>query len=176
VFFYLRIDIGSIVMMGTKMKLLGFYLLCIGIWPCGSEAADLEILKPRVPPAQIEEARSWKNPFPATPDNILKGKTFFHGKAYCMTCHGKDGKGLGDIPGLTGKLPRNFTDKDWQAARMDGELLWILKNGSSGTAMVSFIPQVLSEDEAWHVILYVRSFGGGHHSSAESENVVALVQ
>ena len=76
-----------------------------------------------------------------------------------MTCHGKDAKGLGDIPGLTGKLPRNFTDNDWQAGRKDGELLWILKNGSSGTAMVSFIPQVLTEDEAWHVILYVRSFG-----------------
>ena len=62
-------------------------------------------------------------------------------------------------PGLTGKLPRNFKDKDWQAGRMDGELLWILKNRSSGTSMVSFIPQVLTEDEAWHVILYVRSFG-----------------
>ena len=57
------------------------------------------------------------------------------------------------------KIPRNFTDKDWQTARLDGELLWILKNGSSGTAMVSFIPQVLTEYEAWHVILYVRSFG-----------------
>ncbi|MBC8282763.1 MAG: cytochrome c [Nitrospinae bacterium] len=146
-------------MMASKLKFLGFYLLCMGLWPLGSEAADPEILKPRVPPAQMEEARSWKNPFPATPENIQIGKTFFHGKAYCMTCHGKDGKGLGDIPGLTGKLPRNFTDKDWQAARMDGELLWILKNGSSGTAMVSFIPQVLTEDEAWHVILYVRSFG-----------------
>ena len=42
---------------------------------------------------------------------------------------------------------------------MDGELLWILKNGSPGTAMVSFIPQVLTEDEAWQVILYVGSFG-----------------
>ena len=146
-------------MMGSKMRSLGFFLLCMGLWPWGSEAADPEVLKPRVPPAQIEEARSWKNPFPATPDNIQKGKTIFHGKAYCRTCHGKDGKGLGDIPGLTGKLPRNFTDKDWQAGRKDGELLWILKNGSSGTAMVSFIPQVLTEDEAWHVILYVRSFG-----------------
>ena len=146
-------------MMGCKIKSLGAFLLCMGLWPLGSEAADPEVLKPRVPPAQIEEARSWKNPFPATPENIQKGKAFFHGKAYCRTCHGKDGKGLGDIPGLTGKLPRNFTDKDWQAARMDGELLWILKNGSSGTAMVSFIPQVLTEDEAWHVILYIRSFG-----------------
>ena len=147
-------------MVGNKIKFLGFYLLCMGVLPLASEAADPEVLKPRVPPAQIEEARSWKNPFPATPENIQKGKSYFHGKAFCMTCHGKDGKGLGDIPGLTGKLPRNFTDKDWQAARMDGELLWILKNGSPGTAMVSFIPQVLSEDEAWHVILYVRSFGG----------------
>jgi len=76
-----------------------------------------------------------------------------------VTCHGKAGKGLGDIPGLTGKLSRDFTDKDWQAARMDGELLWVLKNGSPLTVMVSFIPQVLTEDEAWHVILYIRSFG-----------------
>ena len=31
--------------------------------------------------------------------------------------------------------------------------------GSAGTAMASFIPLVLTEEEAWHVILYVRSFG-----------------
>ena len=83
----------------------------------------------------------------------------FHGKAFCATCHGLDGKGLGNIPGLRGKLPRNFTDKAWQTARSDGELLWILKNGSPGTDMASFIPLVLTEEEAWHVLLYVRSFG-----------------
>jgi mono/diheme cytochrome c family protein len=60
---------------------------------------------------------------------------------------------------LVGKLPRNFTDKAWQAKRKDGELLWILKNGSIGTAMASFIPLILTEEEAWQVILYVRSFG-----------------
>ena len=75
-----------------------------------------------------------------------------------MTCHGKDGKGLQNIPGLRGKLPRNFTDKSWQKVRADGELLWILKNGSPGTAMAPFIPLVLTEEEAWHVVLYVRSF------------------
>jgi len=147
------------VMMGNKMKLLTFYAFCLGLWPMGSEAADPEVLEPRVPPAQIAEARSWENPFLSTQDNIEKGKALFHGKAFCVTCHGKDGKGLGAIPGLVGKLPRNFTDKAWQVARMDGELLWILKNGSPETAMASFIPLILNEDEAWHVILYVRSFG-----------------
>jgi mono/diheme cytochrome c family protein len=67
------------------------------------------------------------------PENIEKGKTLFHGKAFCATCHGRDGRGLADIPGLRGRLPRNFTDQVWQAARADGELFWILKNGSPGT-------------------------------------------
>ena len=123
---------------------------------------DEAVLKPRVPIDQIEEARTWTNPLPATEENIEKGKKLYHGKAFCMTCHGKDGKGLGgDIePGtLKGPLPRNFTDKEWQAARTDGELFWILKNGSKGTAMASFIPLVLTEEEAWQVLRYVRSFG-----------------
>ena len=122
------------------------------------QAANPEILKPRVPPDQIEEARSWKNPFPSTDENIQLGKALFHGKGFCVTCHGKDGKGIGKIPGLEGKLPRNFTDKAWQAVRTDGELFWILKNGSPGTDMASFIPLVLTEKEAWHALLYVRSF------------------
>ncbi len=125
-------------------------------------AADEAVLRPRVPIDQIEESRTWTNPFEATPENIEKGKALFHGKAFCVTCHGKDGKGLGgDIePGIVkGPLPRNFTDKDWQAARTDGELFWILKNGSKGTAMAPFIPLVLTEEEAWQVLRYVRSFG-----------------
>jgi mono/diheme cytochrome c family protein len=145
-------------MIRNKMRLWVFFALCLGSWPIGSEAADPEVLKPRVPPAQIEEAKSWENPLPSTSENIKKGKALFHGKAFCVTCHGKDGKGMGNIPGLVGKLPRNFTDKSWQAARTDGELLWILNNGSAGTAMAPFVPLVLTEEEAWHVILYVRSF------------------
>jgi len=123
--------------------------------------ADDAVLRPRVPIDNIEEAKTWTNPFEATPENIKKGKALFHGKAFCVTCHGKDGKGLGgDIaPGtIKGPLPRDFTDKAWQAARTDGELFWILKNGSKGTAMASFIPLILSEEEAWQVLRYVRSF------------------
>jgi len=134
--------------------------LAVGVgWTTPVFGTDQAVLKPRVPADQIDEARGWKNPFEATEENIEKGKALFHGKAFCVTCHGRDGKGFGDIPGLVGKLPRNFTDKLWQAARTDGELLWILKHGSPGTDMASFVPLVLTEEEAWHVLLYVRSFG-----------------
>lgn len=130
-----------------------------GVSMMAAFAADAEVLKARVPSDQIEKARTWTNPFPATDENIEKGKALFHGKAFCVTCHGRDGKGLSDVEGLRGKLPRNFTDKTWQAVRTDGELFWILKNGSPGTDMASFIPLILTEEEAWHVLLYVRSFG-----------------
>jgi mono/diheme cytochrome c family protein len=124
--------------------------------------ADEAVLKPRVPADQIEQAKTWKPPLQPTQVTIGKGKQLFHGKAFCVTCHGRDGKGLGDDiePGtLKGPLPRDFTDKDWQAARTDGELFWILKNGSKGTAMAPFIPLILTEEEAWQVVLYLRSFG-----------------
>ena len=120
------------------------------------------MLRPRVPLEQIDQAKQVTNPYSPTPDIVEQGKALFEGKAFCRTCHGMDGKGLGsDInpENFRGPLPRNFTDKDWQAARTDGELFWILKNGSKGTAMASFIPLVLTEEEAWKVISYVRSFG-----------------
>ncbi len=147
--------------MGTGVK--GAFIGGVICWLFGVSSigltADPQVLKPRVPSDQIEEAKTWKNPLHGTPENIEKGSKIFHGKAFCATCHGRDGKGLGNIQGLRGKLPRNFTDKAWQAERTDGELFWILKHGSPGTDMASFIPLVLTEEEAWQVLLYVRSFG-----------------
>lgn len=153
-------------MRGLKGKFpIGWFLAAGIIGGSCVDAADPEVLQPRVPPAQIEEVRTWTNPFPPTPENLEKGKAIFHGKAFCVTCHGREGTGLGNIPGLRGKLPRDFTDKAWQAARTDGELFWILKHGSPGTDMASFIPLVLTQEEGWYVILYVRSFGNGTEST-----------
>ncbi|MCA1957632.1 MAG: c-type cytochrome [Nitrospira sp.] len=135
--------------------------MTIGMTDLEAFGADETVLRPRVPADQIDQVRTWTNPLPATEEMIEKGKQLFHGKAFCVTCHGKDGKGLGgDIePGtVKGPLPRDFTDKEWQAARTDGELFWILKNGSKGTAMAPFVPLILTEEEAWLVLRYVRSF------------------
>lgn len=124
--------------------------------PAAIEAVDPEVLIPRVPEDQMAEARSWKNPYPATPENIEKGEAIFFGKGFCVTCHGKDGKGV-EIPGHS---PRDFTDAKWQMARTDGELMWVLRNGSPGTGMPVRVGKVLSEDEGWTVIHFIRTFSG----------------
>jgi mono/diheme cytochrome c family protein len=147
-----------------KQSLLFAVVFSLGaVWTSPVWSADQEILRSRVPADQVDAARAMSNPLPATPSNAENGKKIYEGKGFCRACHGADGKGLlgSDIdPGsLKGPLPRDFTDRDWQAARTDGELFWILKNGSKGTAMAPFIPLVLTEEEAWQVLRYVRSFG-----------------
>lgn len=142
----------------TSSRLVHQLVVCVLMGESLVLGADPAVLKPRVPPDQIEEARARENPFPVTPARLEKGRALYHGKGFCVTCHGRDGKGLGKIPGLRGALPRDFTDRAWQATRTDGELFWILQHGSPGTDMASFIPLVLTEEEAWQVLLYIRSF------------------
>ncbi|MGQ0666975.1 MAG: c-type cytochrome, partial [Nitrospiraceae bacterium] len=45
--------------------------------------------------------------------------------------------------------------------RTEGELFWVIKHGSPGTAMIGF-GQVLSDEEIWALIQYERRFAGGH--------------
>ena len=73
-----------------------------------ASATEAAVLKPRVPIDKIDEARTWTNPFDATPENIDKGRALFHGKAFCVTCHGKDGKGLVRYPRPRRKTPAQF--------------------------------------------------------------------
>ena len=48
----------------------------------------------------------------------------------------------------------SFTKK-----RNDGELFWVVKNGSPGTGMPALVKgNVLTEEEAWTIIAYERTF------------------
>lgn len=141
----------------THRPILLVIVLALLILPA-AWGADPQVLRPRVPADQLAAARSITNPLRPMPELTERGRALYHGKAFCVACHGKEGKGLGAGLDLKGPLPRDFTDKAWQAARTDGELMWILKNGSPGTDMAPFISLVLTEEEAWQVLLYIRSF------------------
>jgi len=144
-----------------------FRLACVGITlsllllaGVSEGAKEADPLPPRVPDGKMEEAKATQNPVPNTPENIEKGKKIFLGKGTCYKCHGKGGKGDGKFGKHLRPGPRNFTNPEWQKARADGELFWVIKNGSPGTGMVSLIPSDITEEEAWHVIRYIRSLSG----------------
>ncbi len=117
-------------------------------------------LPPRVPLSDLASVKTWVDPFEATPENIQIGKEIFEEKGTCFNCHGLEGKGNGKYVKYLEIGPRNFTNRAWQQARTDGELLWILKNGSPGTDMEAYVPEELTEEEAWYLITYIRAFSG----------------
>jgi mono/diheme cytochrome c family protein len=146
------------------MRYLGSFLIAL-FWglqatALASDAAS-DLQRPRVPPQAIAAAQALQNPLPDTPAVVEQGRALYYGKGFCVACHGREGRGMTDVDPtmLKGVLPTDFTKAAWQAARTDGELLWILQYGSPGTAMASFIPAVLTEEEAWQVIRFVRSLG-----------------
>ncbi|MDH3256344.1 MAG: c-type cytochrome [Nitrospinota bacterium] len=99
-----------------------------------------------------------KNPLRKEPRHIKKGKVLAHIKAKpvaCKQCHGMLGDGNGSMGNLLNPKPRNFTCKETMKEISDGQLFWIIKNGSEGTSMPPY--KHLSDEKVWQLIHYIRS-------------------
>lgn len=147
--------------MGYLSKFLGVSAAVLLLSASVVGAEEKDPLKTRVPADQLADAKANKNPTASTPESIAKGKALYEGKGTCFNCHGKNGDGQGEAGKILNPSPRDFTNCKFHKKRKDGELLWIIKNGSAGTGMVSLIPAAITEEEAWHIINYERSFCKG---------------
>jgi len=113
-----------------------------------------DVYIPRAPESLLETLQDVDNPFMPTLENLKEGGRIYLGEGLCVTCHGENGEGVA----VPGHPPRNFTDPKWQKIRTDGEMMWVLKNGSPGTSMPIRVGKVISEEEGWKVILFIRTF------------------
>ena len=115
----------------------------------------------RVPGDKLEEARMLRSPLAYSKETVAKGKAIYEGKGTCINCHGKTGHG--DGPGATNlnPPPRVFRSHGFWKHRSEGEIFWVIKHGSPGTAMISF-GGLLTDEEIWTVMQYERSFARGH--------------
>lgn len=139
------------------------FVLIVGVPACATRHPTAD----RVSPSDMQKALALKAPYgdarTAPPHIITAGKAIYEGKGRCFFCHGVEGKGDGPAAHLhPTQPPRNFTDCAFQHARKDGEIYWIIKNGSPGTGMQALIPSMLTEEEGWDVVAYVRTFCASH--------------
>jgi mono/diheme cytochrome c family protein len=98
------------------------------------------------------------NPLPSSKGNIQAGKKLFNETAKplaCAQCHGPKGDGRGVMGAALVPPPRNFTCGKTMKNISDGQLFWIIKNGSPGTGMMSFAG--IPDDEIWKLIHHLRS-------------------
>jgi mono/diheme cytochrome c family protein len=80
-------------------------------------------------------------------------------KRKCKSCHGVDGDGNGPKAETIEIKPAAFSKPGYLAGRKDGQLYWIIMNGSEGTEMEPKGPKTranLSEREVWTLITYIR--------------------
>ncbi len=77
---------------------------------------------------------------------------------YCIRCHGVDGRGVWDIPGVP-----DFTNERWQLSRSDAQIARIIIEGR-GAVMPSF-RGALTLEEAWAMARYLRTFPPGATAS-----------
>jgi mono/diheme cytochrome c family protein len=80
-------------------------------------------------------------------------------KRKCQKCHGKKGDGKGSRAADFTIKPIAFAQPGYLQGRLDGQLYWIIENGSPGTEMPAhgFGSRAnYTVDEIWRVITFLR--------------------
>jgi mono/diheme cytochrome c family protein len=118
-------------------SLLILNLLAAPSMPCADHRGDWQA---KVPAKNRDRA----NPLPNDTAVIDSGSQIF--ARHCASCHGKDAHGIGRRPSL-----RTFRVQ----TATDGELQWLLLNGSLAHGMPAW--SSLHEVQRWQLVRYLHS-------------------
>ena len=94
---------------------------------------------------------------PLTGNSDKAAERLYLGKAGnfgCASCHGKKGDGKGPMAKQFDPRPRNFACAQTVNGIPDGQLFWIIRFGSPGTAMPSH-PD-FTDQQVWELVAYLR--------------------
>jgi len=143
-------------------------------------AAAIQCPQPRDTQRAPDTYQMRHNPLEPKAANLAQGRALYElprEGGSCASCHGQEGDGRG--PGGTSLVPppRDFTCAATMATLSDGQLFWIIENGSGDyhqparqgaqqvprpgrrevpTAMDAYGGQ-LSQAQIWQLVLYLRS-------------------
>ena len=124
------------------------------------EAAEDEEHAHIEPPAEYADLT---NPFVDDQEAVEAGEVIY--KANCAACHGAEGAGDGPAAEALDPKPSNLADVHMMEELSDGYLFWRVSEGGAFEPFNSGMPawkQILSEDEHWQVISFIRALGEDH--------------
>lgn len=103
-----------------------------------------------------EEYAGKSNPLSGDDGEIRQGQVLY--EQHCASCHGESGRGDGPAGKHLSPRPANIARFSKMPMASDAYLLWTISEG--GVALGSAMPPmkgVLSEQERWKIIAYLRS-------------------
>ena len=128
----------------------------VAVVPSGGQGGTC--VQPRQAIKVSDEFLTQTNPLPVSAGTIQAGRALFLKTAQpvaCAMCHGEKGDGKGVMGTALVPPPRNFTCGVMMNEIPDGQLYWVIKNGSPGTGMMSFAG--LPDEQVWQLVHYIRS-------------------
>ena len=122
----------------------------------------------------------WSLSVPAYPDTYRRSTvpyltvSIFEGKQHferlCTACHGPGGLGDGPVAKGLPKPPANLSEPH-TALHTAGDMYWWLKYGIQPSGMPGFA-DVLSDEDRWDVINFLRAFSQGFQARVLSPSIV----
>ncbi len=116
-----------------------------------------ECPQPRFTGQAPEAVYNLVNPLSASRSNRRAGRELYEEalQPACADCHGDSGEGNGPLASQFDPRPRNFACAETINGIPDGQLYWIVRNGSPDTAMPPF--DFLEDEEIWQLVLHLRA-------------------
>lgn len=127
-------------------------LSCAGV----GTSPELQCPQPRFTGQAPASLYNINSPLIRSNETLGMGRALYQEDANppCRFCHGAKGDGHGPLASQYSVPPRNFTCEETVNGIPDGQLFWIIKNGSPGTKMPAYAH--LSEEEIWLLVMYIR--------------------
>ncbi len=128
--------------------------LCLSL-ACFAQPPPGECPQPRFTGRAPDDYYGRTNPLQATGQDPKAGERLYRaGEVSCATCHGRKGDGKGELAGQFDPRPRNFACAKTVTGIPDGQLFWVIRFGSPGTAMPPH-PE-FSDEQIWQLVLHLR--------------------
>ena len=108
---------------------------------------------PQTPTAQNEQGSKKRNPFTGNAEAIAQGRTIWM-QSGCNGCHGMGGGGMGP----------SVMDDNWKFGGDDETLFKVIKGTYPGQTMPAVFGAVLTEEQVWKIIAWIRSIYKGDPS------------
>ncbi len=115
--------------------------------------------QPRSIKSAPEEYLKMTNPLKASSNNVSDGRDLYMEMTEslaCVHCHGPKGDGKGELGVDIEPPPRNFTCAETMKTIPDGQMFWVMKNGSPNQLMPGY--GSLGDEKLWKIISFIRTF------------------
>jgi copper transport protein len=125
-------------------------------WVTQLPAVSLLVIAVFVFYLQLDAGERYINPIPPNQSSIAQGEAIY--RVQCIACHGPSGRGDGPVGLTLNPPPADLYLHTQPGIHPDGRLYEWITFGFADNQVMPRFRQILTDEERWHVVNYIRTF------------------